>query len=225
MTQQREGAARRLGLSINESSDDVTFSSKSLISGMGGSLGIVESIAPGFVFLTIWSFSKNAAAAAIAASATAFSFIAYRLLTRKTATQALAGAAGVVITAFMVLRDGGQAADYFVPGFFTNAAYATVLLLSVLIRWPIIGVLVGALTGNLSGWRRTPIKMRIFTFATLLWVAMFALRLFVQLPLYFTSQIEALGVARLVMGLPLYAMTIWLTWLMVRRVVTDKNNW
>jgi hypothetical protein len=191
---------------------------------MGGTLGIVESIAPGFVFLMVWAFSKNSIASAVAASVIAFAFISYRLFTRKSATQAIAGAVGVAITAFMVLRDGGAAADYFVPGFFTNAAYATVLLISALIRWPIIGLLVGALTGNLSHWRKTPAKLRLFTLATLLWVAMFTLRLLVQLPLYFSSQIEALGVARLVMGLPLYAMTIWLTWLMVRRVVLNKNN-
>lgn len=224
MTNQREGAAKRLGLAISSDSDTVSFNAKSLISGMGGSLGIVESIAPGLVFLVLWAFSKSSIASAVAASVTALAFITYRLFAKKTATQALAGAAGVAITAFMVLRDGGAAADYFVPGFFTNAAYATVLLISVLIRWPIIGLLVGALTGHISNWRKTPAKMRLFTLATLLWVAMFALRLLVQLPLYFGAQIEALGVARLVMGLPLYAMTIWLTWLMVRRVVTNKNN-
>lgn len=224
MDSQREGAARRLGLAVSPESNIVSFSGKSLIGGMGGALGIVESIAPGFVFLTLWAFSKDSIASAISASVTALVFITYRLFTRKSVTQALAGAAGVAITAFMVLRDGGAAADYFVPGFFTNAAYATVLLISVLIRWPIIGLLVGALTGNFKTWRSSPGNLRLFGLATLVWVSMFAVRLLVQLPLYFSNQIEALGVARLVMGLPLYAMTIWLTWLMVRRVVVHKNN-
>lgn len=222
MSDQRHAAAKKLGLDI--SGDATKLTGKSLLSSMGGTLGIAESVSPGFVFLAIWSFSKNAPMSAIAASAVALAFIIARLISKKAVTQALVGAAGVAITAFMVLRDGGAAADYFIPGFITNVAYGTVLFLSILIRWPLIGLLIGTLTGHVSAWRKDSAKLRLFTLATAMWTAMFALRLVVQLPLFFTNQIEALGVARLVMGLPLYAMTIWLTWLMVRRVVIHKNN-
>lgn len=222
MSDQKDAAAKRLGLDL--SGESVSLTRASMLSSMGGSLGIAESVSPGFVFLAFWSFSRDAASSAVAASAVALAFIVARLVSKKSATQALVGAAGVAITAFMVLRDGGAAADYFIPGFITNIAYGTVLLLSILIRWPLIGLLVGALTGHPTAWRRDSVKIKLFTFATAIWVAMFGLRLLVQLPLYFANQIEALGIARLVMGLPLYAMTIWLTWLMVRRVISNKNN-
>ncbi len=38
------------------------------------------------------------------------------------------------------------------------------------------------------------------------------LRLAVQVPLYFANNVEALGATRLVMGLPLYALGVWLAW-------------
>ena len=50
-----------------------------------------------------------------------------------------------------------------------------------------------------------------------MWAGLFLLRLAVQVPLYFAGAVVALGVARTAMGLPLFALGIWLTWLMVRR--------
>ena len=51
----------------------------------------------------------------------------------------------------------------------------------------------------------------------MVWSALFLLRLAVQLPLYLAGAVVALGVARTAMGLPLFALGLWLTWLMVRR--------
>lgn len=59
--------------------------------------------------------------------------------------------------------------------------------------------------------------MRRYQAATWLWVGMFVLRLAVQVPLYVTGTVGWLGTARLVMGIPLFALTLWVTWLLVRR--------
>jgi Protein of unknown function (DUF3159) len=50
-----------------------------------------------------------------------------------------------------------------------------------------------------------------------MWAGLFLLRLAVQLPLYLAGAVVALGIARTAMGLPLFALGLWLTWLMVRR--------
>jgi hypothetical protein len=60
--------------------------------------------------------------------------------------------------------------------------------------------------------------MRAFRRATWMWVGMFSARLLVQLPLYLAGAVVALGVARTAMGLPVYALCLWLTWLLVRGV-------
>ncbi|MEK8228829.1 DUF3159 domain-containing protein [Oerskovia sp. M15] len=59
--------------------------------------------------------------------------------------------------------------------------------------------------------------MRRYALATWLWVGMFALRLAVQVPLFYSAEVAWLGTARLVMGIPLWALTLWATWLLVRR--------
>jgi hypothetical protein len=47
---------------------------------------------------------------------------------------------------------------------------------------------------------------------------MFSVRLLVQLPLYLAGAVVALGVARTAMGIPVFALCIWLTYLLVRGV-------
>jgi hypothetical protein len=131
-------------------------------------------------------------------------------------TQAIAGALGIGLSAYLTLRDGGHPADYFIQGFFTNIAYGLVLAISILVRWPVIGFLVGLFRSEPLGWRVDKKLLRRADLSTALFVALFSLRLAVQLPLYFANQIEALGIARVAMGVPLYALCIWLSWLLLR---------
>jgi hypothetical protein len=58
--------------------------------------------------------------------------------------------------------------------------------------------------------------VRSYSRASWVWVALFSLRLSVQLPLYLASALTALGVARIAMGIPLFAVGIWLSWLILR---------
>jgi len=135
---------------------------------------------------------------------------------KKPVTQAIAGALGIGLSAFLTLRDGGHPADYFVQGFFTNIAYGAALAISMLVRWPLIGFLVGLLRSEPLEWRQNKKILRRADLATGLFVALFGARLAIQLPLYFANQIEALGIARVAMGVPLYALCIWLSWLLLR---------
>ena len=48
-----------------------------------------------------------------------------------------------------------------------------------------------------------------------LWVGLFLLRLAVQVPLYLTNHVAALGVARLLMGIPFWALAIWVSYLII----------
>ncbi|AYY13425.1 DUF3159 domain-containing protein [Actinobacteria bacterium YIM 96077] len=130
-----------------------------------------------------------------------------------------------VIAGFLVLGVGvfvssrtGRAEDVFLPGLLINVGYGFAYLVSILIRWPIIGVLVGFITGQGTAWRRDRRMMRAYTNASLLWVAMFAVRLAVQAPLYFAgeSQLGWLATARLLMSWPLFLIVVYLTYLVVR---------
>lgn len=97
--------------------------------------------------------------------------------------------------------------------------YAAALIVSVLVRWPIVGVVVALLRQEGFAWRTDralrPV-LRRYTIATWLWIGLFLVRLAVQVPLYLTAATAWLGTARLVMGVPLWALVLWFTWLLVR---------
>lgn len=211
----------RLGLQNEQG--QLSISKNSVLGAIGGWLGIVESILPALVFVTILSLTKNTVAAVVSAVSISAFFLLLQIIRKKPLTQAIAGAIGIGISAFLPLREGGQAADYFVQGFFTNAIYATVLLISVIIRWPIVGLLVGALLGDVKAWRSDKPLARRYQIATFLWIGLFSARLLVQVPLYFAGQTELLGIFRIAMGVPLYALCIWFTWLLIRGSVSKSR--
>jgi hypothetical protein len=199
------------------------FDHKSLLTSMGGAQGILESVLPGFLFVIFFSFSRNAQLAVVVSAITGVLFVIARIVARKPLAQAISGLIGIGIAAFLALREGGSGRDYFITGFITNLTYLVPLLVSVLVRWPLIGLIAGLLLGEKTAWRKNKSEMRIFTAATLLWVGIFAARLLVQWPLYLANNLEALGTAKLIMGLPLYAAGLWVTWLMLRSVIQRRS--
>jgi intracellular septation protein A len=211
----QENVAKRLGLESTESGYELN--KKSLLDSIGGPLGIAEAVLPATLFSFAYAFTKDAIAAVVIAAGSSLVFILVRLLQRKALTQAIVGALAIALAAFLALRDGGQAADYFVPGFITNSVYGSVLLISVLVRHPIMGY-VAQLLFSLDGWRSHKPSYRRLRLVTLIWVGFFTTRLAVQLPLYFAGAVEALALARAVMGAPAYAGLLALTWVLLRRI-------
>lgn len=211
----QENVAKRLGLESTENGYELNR--KSLVDSIGGPLGIVEAVLPATLFSFTYALSKDALTAVIVAASSSLVFIAIRLIQRKALTQAIVGALAIALAAFLALRDGGQAADYFIPGFITNASYGGVLLISVLVRRPIMGYIAQLLFG-LQGWREDKPTYRRLRLVTLIWVGFFAARLTVQLPLYFANAVEALALARAIMGAPAYAGLLALTWVLLRRI-------
>ncbi len=215
-----DDVAKRLGLGKSE--NGYQLDSKSLLAGIGGPLGIAEAVLPATIFSIVFAITKEAIAAVASAAGLSALFIIIRLVKRQTMQQALIGAAAIALAAFLALRDGGQAADYFLPGFFTNAAYGSAMLLSVLIRRPLMGYVAQLLFG-LQNWRKSREYKRL-RFITLIWFGFFAARLAVQVPLYLTNQVELLAASRVVMGAPAYAGLLALTWILMRRIARDESG-
>lgn len=213
----KDSAAKRLG--VNSVDGKLSLDGKSMLEGMGGKLGVAETILPSMLFGISFALTGQSIISVSLAGGTSALFIIYRLVTRKSASSALIGAVAVGFAAWLALREGGQAVDYFIPGFITNAVYASVLLVSILVRWPLIGVLVEVLRGKNTSWRKDRKKQTVYTALTAFWVAFFSLRLAVQVPLYLTGSAELLAAARVAMGPPLYALVILATWLILRATV------
>lgn len=226
------GAARRAGLDPAEgkSTGHVVWSA------MGGWRGILESVLPGLVFIVVYTITIDPASGdgdlwlslALSVGIAAVFTIA-RLLARQPITAAVGGlvAAGVA-AAFAAFT--GEASNNFVPGFVTNALYGTAFLVSALAGWSLIGLAAGFLIGEGTAWRADRRKRRVFFWLAIAWASLFALRLIVQLPLYFADlagdpgAITALGTLKLVMGLPLFAPLVAVTWLAVRALYPPASK-
>lgn len=208
-------AARRAGL--GELATGGAPTGAALLSAIGGWRGIVEAILPGLLFVIIYTTTQSLPWAAAVSVGVALLATVARVLARTPVTAAVGGLLAVVASAALALWTG-KAEDNFVLGFFTNAGYALALLASIALRWPLIGLVSGYLMGEGTAWRAEPAKRRIMGWLTALWATMFLLRLGVQLPLYWAGNVEWLGIARIGMGLPLYAPLLVGTVLIVRSV-------
>ena len=189
----------------------------SLLRAVGGVRGLIESILPGLGFLVIYTLTKSLVLSVLAPVALALVFVIVRLATKTPLTQALAGIVGIALSAVLALLTGKAEAN-FIPGIVINVVSLTVLLVSILIRWPLIGIIFGFLTNDGFQWRTTKAKRRVLYLATWLWAALFGLRLAVEVPLYLAGNTELLAGAKLILGVPLYAGMLWVTWLLVRAV-------
>lgn len=201
-------ALRRVG-SMAATTED---GSLDVLATIGGWRGLLESVLPSAVFLVAFITTQHLWGAGIAAVAVAAVFSIVRTAQRQSPLQALAGLAAVALCVVVALNTG-EARDYYVWGFLTNAVYILVLSVSVLVRWPLLGLVFGIIRTEGVGWQKDPQRRRRYALATWLLVTALALRLVVQVPLYAAELLTALGTARLVMGLPLYALALWLGWL------------
>ena len=182
---------------------------------IGGWRGLIDSALPSMLFIVIFVFQKNLNNALIASLILGGVLLVVRLLERKSLTQVFSGFLGLSISVFLTWRTK-DASNFFLTGIVTNGVYGFFLLISVLIRKPLIGYLVGSLVGDTSGWLKHPLLVRAYTTVTWLWVGVFGLRLLVQIPLYLNDSIALLGSVKIFMGWPLYLFAVWLTYQIVQ---------
>ena len=189
---------------------------------VGGVRGIIESVLPYTVFSLVYAVTKDLQTSIIAAAAPLVVLVIWRLIARETLTQAISGVLGIALGAYFAQKSG-KAADFFLPNILKNSGFAALYAISILVRWPLIGVVVGPMTGEMFAWRDDPRRFAAYRWATWIWVGMFLVRLAVQIPLFLADNVTLLGTLNgLVLGVPLFALTIWLSWLVLRSVPLAK---
>lgn len=235
---------------------------------VGGVRGVVEAVLPGLLFVVIYVIASMGSStgegergaltwALVASVGAALVAVAARLAQRTPITQALGGLLGIGVGVFWAWRSG-EAQNFYVWGLWTNAAYLAAILVSLAVRWPVVGLVVEAVRGGfadvaaerarggdvaqepaegtdgpeeepspnplaaLVAWRKDPDLLRRYTLATWFWAGLFAVRLAVKVPLYFADSVGWLGTAHLVLGVPLWGLVLWLTWVVVRGAHADR---
>ncbi|WEK14370.1 MAG: DUF3159 domain-containing protein [Candidatus Microbacterium phytovorans] len=184
---------------------------------MGGWRGVLEAVLPGLAFVVLFTTTRDLVLSLVVSVALAAAFTVIRLIQRSTLSAALGGLIATAAAAGLALWTG-RGEDNFVPGLITNAVYGTAFLVSALVGWSLIGLAAGFLMNEGTAWRADARKRRTFFWLALAWSALFFARLGVQLPLYFAGDVTTLGTLKLVMGLPLFAPLVAVTWLAVRAV-------
>lgn len=211
-------AARSAGLDPNSDASTGQVVWKA----MGGFRGMLEAVLPSLAFVVIYTLWPEPLLLSLGISVgLAAVFTLVRLATKSPPSAALGGLVAAGAAAALALWTGrGQ--DNFVWGLVTNGAYGTALLVSALVGWSLVGLAAGFLMGEGTAWRKDRRKRRVFFWLAIAWAGLFAARLAVQLPLYFAGAVTALGTAKLLMGLPLFAPLLAVTWLAVRAVYTKR---
>jgi Protein of unknown function (DUF3159) len=194
---------------MTDAQDSSTERQPTLLEQMGGISGLVYSTIPVLVFILVNSlFGLTAAIWGAVGIAVAITVL--RLVRKEPLQPAISGFFGVAIAAFIAYRTG-SAKGFFLFGIWASLVYGSLFLVSVLVRWPLVGVIWSFLNGHGMVWRADRKAIRAYSIATLTWVAVFGARFIVQRWLYDEDQTGWLAFARIAMGYPLTAVALLVT--------------
>lgn len=182
---------------------------------MGGVSGLLYSSLPVVVFVLanamfgltvgIWTALGSAVAIAVV-----------RVVRKEPLQPAISGLFAVGVAAFLAYRTG-SAKGFFLFGIWTSLVYFVVLAGSVVIRWPLAGVVWNLLNGSGMAWRKDKKSRLGYDIATLALAAVFAARFVVQRWLYDEDLTGWLAFAKIAMGYPLYGLALLVVVWAVRR--------
>ncbi|TDV40774.1 DUF3159 domain-containing protein [Actinophytocola oryzae] len=191
---------------------------------LGGRGGAVDASIPPAVFVIVWLVSSRSIGWAAAAAITAGVAVGvWRLFRGRKVTASVASVAAVSLAAFIALQTG-RAEDFFLIQLLSNVASALAWALSILIRWPLLGVVVGILLGQRTRWRRDADLVRAYGNASWVWVlGQYTVRVLVFGALWWSGWVVALGVARVVLSWPLVAATLAVSAVVLRRSLPEGH--
>jgi hypothetical protein len=178
-----------------------------LSAALGGARGSFEAALPTVAFVVAWTWRHDVKTAVIASAVIVLVLLMVRLATRQTPRYVLSAIFATAVAAFFALRSGRPEAA-FLPGILTSAAYGAGSLLSVVVRWPLVGFIVAAgdpqMAQDPTAWRRDRGLVTVCQRLTMVLVALYAVRVVVMYPLYLAGQVTLLGVAKIALGWPAY---------------------
>ncbi|PLW00434.1 hypothetical protein BRL53_00965 [Corynebacterium ulcerans] len=192
---------------------------------MGGLGGLVSSTLPILVFVPInntWGLNSGL----LAAIAIAIAVTVWRLMRKENLQPAISGFIGVGICAAIAWWTG-DAKGYFLYGIWMSGLMSLVFIVSLIVRWPMVGIIWKGINGEGMTWRTNVTARRAYAVATLGWALVFATRFVVQRNLYDADATNALALARILMGWPLTGLvtllTVWMVKKAARAMVTEQN--
>jgi hypothetical protein len=203
---------------------------RQLSQALGGRRGMIEAAVPTIAFTVLWLTTRELNVALVVSVSAAVLLLVVRLVQRSSVQFTVNALVGIGIGWLFVARSaasGGseqeQALAYFLPGILYNSGYTVVLGLTCLIGWPVVGFMVGSVTGDPTAWHQDKQIVKLCTRLTWLLVLPCVLRAGIQAPIWLAAHggaidpqtaVALLGALKIALGWPLqvasFAAMAWL---------------
>lgn len=193
---------------------------------IGGVRGALESILPPLAFVTTYialgGDSEEALTWAIAVAVVlALGFASWRLAERKRPTRVLGSLLVVALGAYIAARTGSAAA-FFWPRVLLNVLSALAFAVANVLRWPLLGVIIGPIVGTGMKWRKDPDLLRAYSRASWLWVLLNLVRAAVLFPLIEANALWGLAASGAFFYLLVLA-TVFASWAIIKKSLPEGH--
>ena len=196
---------------------------ESLTQLLGGQRGAVDATLPAVAFAAGWALvHRSIGAGAVAALVAGVLLAGWRVSRGRRPVAAVVGMLGVCLAALVALRTG-RAENFFLVQLLSNAGSALAWAVSILARWPLLGVVVGAALGQRGRWRRDPDLLRAYSRASWIWVLQYVVRVLVFAPLWYAGEVVWLAAARVALSWPLVVACLAVSWWVLRRSLPEGH--
>jgi hypothetical protein len=199
---------------------DVTdqLTGQSLRELLGGRRGALDASIPPAAFVLGWLVSGGSIGWGALSAVGVGALIGALRLARGGRVSAVLASVAAVAGGSLIALYTGRAQDVFLIQLLSNVASALAWAVSILVRWPLLGVVVGLLLGQKTRWRRDPDLLRAYGRASWVWVfGQYTVRVVIFGLLWWSGWVVALGVARIALSWPLVALTVAASAVVLRR--------
>lgn len=190
---------------------------------LGGARGMIESALPFIAFTIAWVIARQLYPAIAAAVVVAVLLGLIRLIQRQSIKYVVQAVIPTAIAVLIATRTG-RAQDVFLPGILYNGALAVISIVTVAIRKPLVGFIIGAAVGDPTGWTKDRGLVRMTSKLTLVLAVPYITRFVIQLPLFLAGQVVLLGIAKVVLGWPLLIAALAVMGLMLSKGKTPMED-
>ncbi|MDR6979316.1 hypothetical protein J2X68_006050 [Streptomyces sp. 3330] len=188
-----------------------------LFEAFGGVRGMVETVVPGLLFVTIFTINKDLHMSAIAALAVSLILVVVRLAMKDTVKHAFSGVFGVAFGVVFAMMTG-NAKDFYLPGMLYTLGLALAYIISTLCGVPLIGLILGPVFKENLSWRtRNPGRKKAYAKASWAWGLILLAKCAILFPLYWWADTAQLGWVLIALKIPPFLLAVWLTWVFLAK--------
>lgn len=188
-----------------------------LFEAFGGLRGMIETVLPGLLFVTIFTINKDLRLSAIAALVVSVLLVVVRLAKRDTVKHAFSGVFGVAFGVVFAMMTG-NAKDFYLPGMLYTLGLGLAYIVTTLAGVPLIGLILGPVFKENLSWRtRNPGRKKAYAKASYAWGTILLAKSAILFPLYWWADTTQLGWILVALKIPPFLLAVWLTWVFLAK--------